>query len=80
MNLNVEVAYMVVIVNNFVKVLDHLKFPHQNSVILTFIFTKMVKNFSSFVIWELSQNIYSILFWTFIFQNVGEFNITIVFV
>jgi hypothetical protein len=54
MDLNVEVTYVIIVLDYFIEVLDHLQLPHQNTVVLAGFLTQMVQNFPRFFVGKLT--------------------------
>ena len=62
MDFNVKIAYIFIVLDNFIKVLNHLKFPHNDTVILIIALTDVVKHIFRISVAKFTQNINSVLF------------------
>ena len=80
MDFNVKEADIVIILDDLIKVLDHLELPHDNSIILIHTFADMVNRISCFVVGKFSHYVDSVLFGALIPQDVAVVQVLIVFV
>lgn len=79
-DLNIKITNSVVILYNFIKVLNHLELPHDNTVVLVIIFTYIIQNLSCFIIGELTQDVDSVLFRCFIFWDFIQRHSSVIFI